>query len=176
VGSHLLLFSLTNLYTDFTDSLPRAAATSVSISKGEPMPQCNERPKTQLQFNPAATRRTIRVAIVDDSEDFRVVLRELLQMLFDVEIVAEGRNGFEALELTAELGPDLLIMDVNMPVLSGATAALLISTRFPNTTILMMSGEDSPELRERCLQSGAAAFSPKETITLQFAELQPLLC
>lgn len=140
------------------------------------MPQCSERPKTQFQFNPAGNRRTIRVAIVDDSEDFRIVLRELLQMLFDVEIVAEGRNGFEALELTAELGPDLLIMDVNMPVLSGPTAALLISTHFPTTTILMMSGEDSPELRERCLQSGASAFSPKETITLQFAELQPQFC
>ncbi len=140
------------------------------------MPQCSERPKRQFQFNLATNRRTIRVAIVDDSEDFRVVLRELLQMLFDVEIIAEGRNGFEALELTAELGPDLLIMDVNMPILSGSTAALLISTHFPTTTILMMSGEDSPELRERCLQAGASAFSPKETITLQFAELQPQLC
>jgi DNA-binding NarL/FixJ family response regulator len=140
------------------------------------MPHCSERPKPQFQLNQVIDRRTIRVAIVDDSEDFRVVLRELLQMLFDVEIVAEGRNGFEALELTAELGPDLLIMDVNMPVLSGPTAALLISTHFPATTILLMSGEDSPEIRERCLQSGALAFSPKETITLQFAELQPQLC
>lgn len=140
------------------------------------MPQCSERVKTQLQFNQLIDRRTIRVAIVDDSDDFRVVLRELLQMLFDVEIVGEGRNGFEALELTAELGPDLLIMDVNVPILSGPAAALLISTHFPTTTILMMSGEDSPELRERCLQSGASAFSPKETITLQFAELQTQLC
>lgn len=139
------------------------------------MLQCSERPKTQFQFNLASDRHTIRVAIVDDSEDFRVVLRELLQMLFDVEIVGEGRNGFEALELTAELGPDLLIMDVDMPVLSGPTAAMLISTHFPTTTILMMSGEDSPELRERCLQSGASAFSPKQTITHEFAELQPQL-
>ncbi len=140
------------------------------------MPQCSESSKPQLQFNLVTNRHTLRVAIVDDSDDFRVVLRELLQMLFDVEIVAEGRNGFEALELTAEFGPDLLIMDVNMPILSGTAAALLISTHFPTTTILMMSGEDSPELRERCLHSGASAFSAKETITLQFAELQPQLC
>lgn len=120
-----------------------------------------------------AIHEPLRVVIVDDSEDFRVVLRELLQMLFDVEIVGIGTNGFEAIELTAEHGPDLLIMDVNMPVLDGATAASLISTHFPTTTILMMSGDDSPEIRERCLRSGARAFSPKAAITRQIAELQP---
>lgn len=120
--------------------------------------------------------QTLRVAIVDDCETFRVVLRELLQMLFDVEIVGEASNGFEALELAAELGPELMIMDVNMPILDGATAASLISTHFPSTTILMMSGEDSPEIRERCMQSGALAFSPKATITRQIAELQPQPC
>ncbi len=93
-------------------------------------------------------------------------------MLFDVEIVGVGSNGFEALELTAELNPDLLIMDVNMPVLDGTTAASLIAAHFPATTILLMSGDDSPEIRERCLQSGAYAFSPKGTITRQMASLQ----
>ncbi len=140
------------------------------------MQDCSETARTQLQaFTQIRDRQTLRVAIVDDSESFRVVLRELLQMLFDVEIVGEGSNGFEALELAAELGPDLLIMDVNMPILDGTTAASLISTHFPSTTILMMSGEDSPELRDRCLQSGAYAFSPKATITRQIAELQPQL-
>lgn len=141
------------------------------------MQDCSEMARTQLQaFNQVSDRQTLRVAIVDDSESFRTVLRELLQMLFDVEIVGEGSNGFEALELIAELGPDLLIMDVNMPILDGTTAASLVSTHFPSTTILMMSGEDSPEVRERCLQSGAFAFSPKGTITRQIAELQLQLC
>lgn len=136
----------------------------------------SEMARTQRQaYNPVNNPRILRVAIVDDSENFRVVLRELLETLFDVHIVGEGCNGFEGLELAAELGPDLLIMDVNMPVLDGTTAASLISTHFPTTTILLMSGEDSPELRERCLQSGAFAFSPKATITRQLAELQPEL-
>ncbi len=139
------------------------------------MQNCGEVARAQLYPFNTEVSRPIRVAIVDDSEDFRVVLRELLQMLFDVEIVGMGSNGFEALELTAELGPDLLIMDVNMPELDGATAAALIAAHFPTTTILMMSGEDSPELRERCLRSGAFAFSPKGTITRQIAELQPQL-
>jgi DNA-binding NarL/FixJ family response regulator len=125
--------------------------------------------------NHPASERPLRVVIVDDSEDFRVVLRELLQMLFDVEVVALGANGFEALELTAEYAPDLIIMDVNMPVLDGPLAASLISTHFPSTTILMMSSEDSPEIRERCFQSGARAFSAKNSVTHRIADLQPQL-
>lgn len=140
------------------------------------MQDCSEMVRTQSQaFNQTRDGQVLRILIVDDSESFRVVLRELLDMLFNVEIVGEGSNGFEALELAAELGPDLLIMDVNMPVLDGTTAAALISAHFPSTTILMMSGEDSPEIRERCLQSGAFAFSPKGAITRQIADLQPHL-
>lgn len=140
------------------------------------MQNCSEMVSTQpYSFNQAEIGRPLRVAIVDDSEDFRIVLRELLQMLFDVEIVGMGSNGFEALELTAGCAPDLLIMDFNMPVLDGATAASLISTHFPTTTILMMSGDDSPEVRERCLQSGAFAFTHKDAITRQIADLQPQL-
>jgi DNA-binding NarL/FixJ family response regulator len=137
---------------------------SSAVAKTEPYP-----------FNEPQSVHRIRVAIVDDSEDFRMVLRELLQMLFDVEIVGMGENGFEALELTAELGPDLLIMDVNMPVLDGAVAASLISAHFPTTAILMMSGDDSPETRERCLEAGAYGFSTKASITRHIAELQAIL-
>ncbi|HEU5402357.1 MAG TPA: response regulator transcription factor [Terriglobales bacterium] len=141
------------------------------------MHDCSEIAGTHLRaFHRIAGGHTLRVAIVDDSESFRIVLRELLQMLFDVEIVGEGGNGFEALELAAEIGPDLLIMDVDMPILNGTTAALLISTHFPSTTILMMSGEDSPEIRERCLESGACAFSPKTAVAHHIAELQERLC
>src|SRR5512146_1457173 len=126
-------FLFTNLYSDFTDSLPRVPFPRVSIPIGEPMQDCSERVRTQPQaFNQIRDGRALRVAIVDDSETFRVVLLELLQMLFDVEIVGEGSNGFEALELAAELGPDLLIMDVNMPVLDGTIAASLISSHFPS--------------------------------------------
>lgn len=120
-----------------------------------------------------ASDSSMRVVVVDDSDDFRVVICELLTMLFDVKIVGTGRNGFEAIELTAENAPDLLIMDVNMPVLDGISAAGLIRNYFPTTTILMMSADESPNVRERCLQVGADAFSAKRTITRDIAELRP---
>jgi|SRR6185369_4384563 DNA-binding NarL/FixJ family response regulator len=122
---------------------------------------------TRVQFD-----QPIRVVVVDDSADFRVVVCELLKMLFDIEIVGVGANGFEALELTAEHGPDLVIMDVNMPVLDGITAASLIAEHFPTTTIIMMSGDDSPELRDRCLRNGADAFSPKRNIAKNISGLR----
>ena len=119
------------------------------------------------------TEQSIRVAVIDDSADFRIVISELLQMLFDVEIVGVGSNGFEAIELTAQNAPDLVIMDVNMPVLDGISAAGLIRHHFPTTTILMMSADDSPGMRERCLEAGADAFTPKRLITRQVADMQP---
>lgn len=124
---------------------------------------------------PQEDERSPRVVVVDDSEDFRVVICELLKMLFDVEIVGVGTNGFEALELTAEHGPDLLIMDVHMPVLDGISAASLISMHFPATTILLMSADDSPDIRERSFLAGAKAFSPKATIGKQISKLQMIL-
>lgn len=117
----------------------------------------------------------IRVVVVDDSQDFRVVICELLKMLFHVEVVGVGENGFEAVELTARTAPDLVIMDVNMPVLDGISAAGLIRHHFPTTTILMMSGDDSSDLRARCLEVGADAFTHKRQITRQIADLQPRL-
>jgi len=68
---------------------------------------------------------SIRVVVIDDSADYRTVICELLQMLFDVEIVGLGSNGFEAIELTAQTAPDLVIMDVHMPVLDGIAALKL---------------------------------------------------
>jgi len=118
----------------------------------------------------------IRVVVIDDSEGFRVVICELLRMLFDIEIVGIGSNGFEALELTAQQAPDLVIMDVNMPVLDGIAAAGLIRHHFPTTTILMMSGEDTPEMRSSCLRVGADGFTPKRWLTSEFAQMQPGLC
>lgn len=119
------------------------------------------------------TEHSIRVVVIDDSADYRTVICELLQMLFDVEIVGVGSNGFEAIELTAQTAPDLVIMDVHMPVLDGIAAAGLIRHHFPTTTILMMSGDDSPEMRDRCLEVGADAFTPKRSITRQVADMQP---
>src|SRR5438045_893791 len=68
----------------------------------------------------------------------------------NVDIVARGRDGVEAIELVEKFRPDLLVMDIDTPHLDGLNAALIISTRFPSTEIILMSTEDSRELRADC--------------------------
>src|SRR5512133_122117 len=68
----------------------------------------------------------LRVAIVDDEELARAVLREYLSPLPDVDVVAECANGFEAVKVVSELRPDLLFLDVQMPKLDGFEVLELI--------------------------------------------------
>lgn len=131
--------------------------------------------KVNRQPESVRSDHPLRVVVVDDSTDFRVAICELLLMLFDVEIVGVGKNGFDAIELTADQRPDLLIMDVNMPGLDGITATSVIAEHFPSTTILMMSADDAPETREACLRSGAHVFSTKRDVSKQIAHLNTLL-
>jgi two-component system response regulator DesR len=114
---------------------------------------------------------SLRVVVVDDVADFREATCDLLHAFFDVELVGTGKDGFEALQLAVAYEPDLLLMDVNMPGLDGISAASLVSRFCPATKILIMSGEDTPEVRERCRLAGAHGFTSKHDLAGQFAEL-----
>jgi two-component system LytT family response regulator len=81
-------------------------------------------------MNDTSTVRT-RVVIVDDEPLAREVLRELLAAHPDIEIVAECANGFEAIKAVAELAPDLLLLDVQMPKLDGFDVLELVGSRVP---------------------------------------------
>ena len=87
------------------------------------------------------------------------VVCELLEKNNDVNIIARGNDGSEgALGLVSATAPDLVLMDVQMPHVDGIAAAALITMHFPETTVVLMSGEDSPELRAQCRDCGAHAF------------------
>ncbi|HWC19886.1 MAG TPA: response regulator transcription factor [Terriglobales bacterium] len=103
----------------------------------------------------------LRTIVIDDSPSFLEVVCALLERDNELDIVARGRNGKEAIELVAKLNPDLVLMDVAMPQLDGLTAALLIACSWPDTRVVLMSAEDSPELRLESMSCGAEAFVPK---------------
>ena len=106
----------------------------------------------------------IRVAIVDDSAFMRIALRQMLGRAEDIEIVAEGRNGKEAVEIARDVRPDLMTLDVLMPEMDGLTALGLVMESAP-CSVLMISTEtqQGAETTMRALDLGAADFIAKTT-------------
>jgi two-component system LytT family response regulator len=97
---------------------------AVRRALGEPSP--SGAPATPAPVTAPPPRTTLRVAIVDDEDLARTVLREYLSREPDCEVVAECRNGFEAVKAVSELKPDLLFLDVQMPKLTGLEVLELI--------------------------------------------------
>ena len=98
---------------------------------------------------------------VDDQAVFRQAAREVVEATDGFQHVGEACSGEEALALAAELGPDLVLVDVRMPGINGFETARLLSTRHPDSTVVLISTECLDELSEDEL-SGAAAFVRKQ--------------
>ena len=102
--------------------------------------------------------RVIRALIVDDSPRFRVELRGLLE-LEDIQVVGEAGNGWEALALTESLNPDIILMDQNMPALSGIDATRRIKQAKPDRRVLFIAAEEA--WRQEALRAGAEGYFVK---------------
>lgn len=104
----------------------------------------------------------IKVIIIDDHEIVRKGLRMTIQGEADLELVGEGCNGQEAIELASRLQPDVLLMDVKMPEVDGIQATQAIHKAHPEIAILMLSSfGDDPELFA-ALKAGASGYLLKD--------------
>ena len=108
----------------------------------------------------------IRVVLVDDQELMRVGFRMVLGAQEDMEIVGEAGNGKEAVELAGQLRPDVVLMDVRMPVLDGVEATKLI-TEQGFAKVLVMTTFDLDEYALSALRNGASGFLLKDTPSVQ---------
>ncbi|MBB4906640.1 response regulator [Actinophytocola algeriensis] len=108
----------------------------------------------------------IRVLLVDDQELMRVGFRMVLGAQDDMEIVGEAGNGAEAVELAEEHRPDVVLMDVRMPVLDGVEATKLITGR-GLAKVLVMTTFDLDEYALSALRNGASGFLLKDTPSVQ---------
>lgn len=106
---------------------------------------------------------TIRVLLADDHVLLREGLRALLGANPGITVVAEVGDGREALRRSEELKPDVLVMDVSMPVLNGIEAAQLVRERCPRTQVVMLSMHSSTEHLFRALRAGALGYVLKES-------------
>jgi two-component system, NarL family, response regulator LiaR len=105
----------------------------------------------------------IRVMIVDDHPVVRDGLRFFIANYPDIQIVGEGANGVQAVELCATLQPDVILMDLIMPVMDGATATRLIRERYPEVQVLALTSFQERYLVQDAIQAGAIGFLYKDS-------------
>jgi DNA-binding NarL/FixJ family response regulator len=99
-----------------------------------------------------------RVLIVDDHQVFRDGLKLLINHQSDMEVVGEAGNGEKAIALTRELRPDIILMDVKMPVMDGAETTSRILAEMPSMKILGMSIYDDDGFMADMLRAGALGY------------------
>ena len=105
---------------------------------------------------------TIRVLLVDDHKVVRKGLRIFLSTTGDIEVVGEARNGAEAVEKTAEHRPDVVLMDLKMPVMDGPTAIKKIRTAYPDVQIVALTSFHDESLAQQALEAGAIGYVFKD--------------
>ncbi len=103
----------------------------------------------------------IRVLLVDDKVELRQNIRRLLSFEDSIEIVGEASNGQEAIEVARKTRPDLILMDINMPVMDGIQATEYITMEMPEITIIMMSVQGEQEYIRKAMKAGARDFLVK---------------
>jgi NarL family two-component system response regulator LiaR len=110
------------------------------------------------------------VLLVDDHFLVRDGLKVFLSNFSDIEVVGEAENGKRALELCESLQPDVVLMDLVMPVIDGTTAIRLISQRYPRVRILALTSFQERRLVAEAVQAGAAGFLYKDCEPHELAE------
>jgi len=105
----------------------------------------------------------IRILIVDDFEPWRISVRSILKSDPSLRVIGEARDGVEGVEKAATLHPDVVLLDIGMPRLTGIEAAKRIRQACPESKIIFLTQEDSSDVRSVALDTGAAAYVLKST-------------
>ena len=103
-----------------------------------------------------------RILIADDHKVYRDLLKEVINLQADMEVVGEAENGLNAIALTRELLPDVVLMDVKMPVMDGAEATRRILAEMPGMKILAISIYATDEFMTNMMHAGALGYILKE--------------
>ena len=111
-----------------------------------------------------------RVLIVDDQDIMVVSIKALLETSDEIEVVGSAWNGEEALKLVAELSPEVVLMDIDMPVMDGVEATRQIAARFPEVRVLILSGLYTPQLVDQALRVGAVSYLPKDRLSNELVD------
>jgi len=125
-----------------------------------PLPSAPSGESSAAPKQPGSSGR-LRVVIADDTADLRAMVRAMLETLTNVEVVAEATNGLEAVQACISLQPDLLLLDLSMPVMNGMEALVQVRTCAPGTKVVVLSGYARDQAAVDALSRGAAAYVEK---------------
>ncbi|MFM8771351.1 MAG: response regulator [Candidatus Kapaibacterium sp.] len=107
---------------------------------------------------------SIRVLLVDDHELVRTGVRTLLSSEADIDIVAEAADGGQAVELARRTRPDVVLMDIKMPLMSGYEAVAFIKRELPQTSVMMLATSGEEEVIRKALDVGADGYLVKDVL------------
>ena len=105
----------------------------------------------------------IEILIVDDRETVREILKSYIEEDSGLKIIGYAHNGKEAIDLTKVYQPDIILMDIEMPIMDGLKATQIISEQFVNTKVLIMSIHNEDSYLNTALQVGAKGYLKKNT-------------
>ncbi len=106
--------------------------------------------------------KPIRVMLVDDHTMVRRGLATFLKVFDDLQLAGEAENGEAAIQLCAEVSPDVILMDMALPIMDGATATRAIRQQFPQVQVLALTSFKEGDLIKRALEAGAIGYLLKD--------------
>ncbi len=110
----------------------------------------------------------IKIALVDDHKLVRNGIKSLLEEEHNIEVIAEGANGLEALEIMKNVRPDVLIIDVRMPEMNGIEAVAKLQETDPESKVIVLSMHDSEDYIIQSIKAGARGYLLKDTDKKEF--------
>jgi len=113
----------------------------------------------------------LRTLVVDDNMLFAEAVTQLLESDARIEVVGCALNGAEAVDFARKLEPDVVLMDIKMPLMTGVEATERILAWRPETTVLMLTGHGSPAEVEQGLRAGAVGCVSKDDLGLRLVEI-----
>ena len=119
---------------------------------------------------PSSPKGSVRVLIADDHGLFAEALEAILSADGRIEVAGRAHDGQQAVELAMRLQPDVVLMDISMPVLDGIEATRLIRELVPAPNVLMLTGSNSRYDVDRSREAGAAGYVTKDRIAAELVE------
>lgn len=116
-----------------------------------------------MNVRDGAVQSSIRILLVDDQPLFREGLRTLLSLAADLEVVGEAGDGEEAVRQVAQLAPDVILMDLKMPILDGVEATRRLQAQHPECRVIILTTFDDDEYVFEGLRAGAVGYMLKDT-------------